>query len=67
MSPVPDVNPEDIILSSASTTTGPNGISSSDELDQVMFKEQVMDLGLVFSFSISFQGYPEVKKIEGGR
>jgi hypothetical protein len=50
MSPVPDVTHEGIILSSASTTTGPNGISSSDELDQTMFNEQVMDLGLVLIF-----------------
>lgn len=48
MSPVPDVTHEEIILSSASTATGPNGTSSSDELDQTMFNEQTMDLGLVF-------------------
>jgi hypothetical protein len=45
MSPVPDVNPEDIILNSTSITTGLNGISSSDELDQTMYNGQVMDLG----------------------
>jgi len=50
MSPVPHVTHEGIILSSASTTTGPNGISSSDELDQTMFNEQIMDLGLVLIF-----------------
>jgi hypothetical protein len=48
MSPAPDVTPEEIILSSVSTTTGPNVISSSDEFDTTMFNEQVMDLGLVF-------------------
>jgi hypothetical protein len=48
MSPVPDVASEAIILSSASTTTIPNVISSSDELDQTMFNEKVMGLGLVF-------------------
>ena len=45
MSPVPDVTNEDIILSSASTAIGLNGISSSDELDPTMYNEQLMDLG----------------------
>jgi hypothetical protein len=47
MSPVPDVIHETIILSSASTTTAFNGLSSSDELDQTMFNENTVDLGLV--------------------
>jgi hypothetical protein len=55
MSPVPDVTHETIILSSASTTTALNGISSSDEFEQTMYNEQNVDLGLVsFSFLIKF-------------
>jgi hypothetical protein len=54
MSPVPDVTPEDIILSSASITTELNVISSSDEFDH---NEQVMDLGLVSSFFNRFDGF----------
>jgi hypothetical protein len=45
MSPVPDVNPEDIILNSATITTGLNVISSSDEFDQTIYNDAVMDLG----------------------
>ena len=45
MSPVPDVNPEDIILNPATITTGISGISSSDEFDQTMYNDAVVDLG----------------------
>ncbi|CAF2634809.1 unnamed protein product [Rotaria sp. Silwood2] len=59
MSPAPDVNHETINLSSTPNITILNGISSSDESNQNMTKEQLMDLGSLTVNSIESRNSPE--------